>query len=100
MTAGCVTFHPTQTHERKERVFLEPVLAALRLKSLHQVTNFPLARLFIETHKYVGLSHITVVFWDLVFQYQMISESIPGQLGNLAVVLMSILTVMGKNHIR
>src|SRR2546423_1859004 len=77
MSARCVAFHSPQAHQREERVFLKPAFTALGLKSVHEVTNFLFARLSIERHKYVGLSHIAVVFWDFVFEYQMIAESIP-----------------------
>src|SRR6478672_4184822 len=78
MAARCVAFHSPQAHQGEERVFFKPTFTALRLKSLHEVTNFPFARLSVEMHKYVWLSHITVVFRDLVFQYQVIAEGIPG----------------------
>src|SRR5262245_17042670 len=78
VAARCVAFHSPQAHQGEKRVFLKPTFTALRLKSLHEVTNFPFSCLSVKMHKYVGLSHIAVVFWDLVFQYKMITEGIPG----------------------
>src|SRR5206468_3993410 len=99
MAAGSVTFYPPQAHEGEKSVFLEPALAALRLKGFHEVANFLFAGLGVEMHKYVGPSHVAVVFWDLVFQYQMIAKGIPCQVRQHPVILMPVVATMRQYQV-
>ena len=54
----------------------------------------------LERNKQVRRAEISVVFRNFVFQDQMVSKSIPGQVTKQAVILMPILSIMGKDDIR
>ena len=72
----------------------------LRLKRIHDVSNFLLAELSLERHENAGLPEVTVVFGNLVFQDQMIAKCVPGQFRDQAVVLMSVFPVVRENEVR
>src|SRR5262249_33792948 len=74
-------------------------LAVLGLKGIHEITNLLLVHLWWERYEHAWLSQVSVVFWDLVLQNQVIPKGIPGQFRNQAVVLMRISAVMSKNHV-
>src|ERR1700722_6606055 len=78
VSAGRIALHSTQTHQRLKCGIVEPVLALLRRERIHQMTNFHLCDFFSERHEYGGLPHVAVVFWNLVFQDEVIAEGIPG----------------------
>jgi hypothetical protein len=46
------------------------------------------------------VSQISFVFGDFIFQDQVVAESIPGQIANKSMILVSILKMMGKDQIR
>ena len=73
----CATFHPAQSHQSKESVTIEPVLVALRPEIPAQVVRFFLRQLFVELHEEIRRSEVPVIFWNFIFQYQMIPERVP-----------------------
>jgi hypothetical protein len=79
---------------------IKPVIAALTGEMIEEIPDFSPARSFLQRDKKIRTPHISVVFGDLIFQYQMVSERVPGQLGDQAMVLVQVRTTMGKNHVR
>ena len=53
----------------------------------------------LQRHKEIGLSKISIVLRNLVFEDQMIPERIPSQVRKEAVILVPILPVMSKHHV-
>jgi hypothetical protein len=47
----------------------------------------------------VGLTYITVPFWDFVFKNAMIPESIPGEPADVSVVLMRVPFAMSEDKV-
>ena len=66
----------------------------------HQVVDL-LARLGIaQRHKEVRGAQVSVVFWDLVFEDEVIAKSVPRQLAHQTVVLVKIVSGMREDYIR
>src|SRR5580704_995184 len=76
VTARRIAFHPSQPHQRKECVSFKPPFAVLRLKRFYDVPDLGLASLILKWHEHPRLSHVSVVFRDLVFQNQMVAKCI------------------------
>ena len=51
-------------------------------------------------HEQIGLSEVAVVFRDFVFQNQFAPKSIPGQIGNQAMVLVPVIAVVSQDDVR
>ena len=45
------------------------------------------------------MPEVTLVLGNLVFQHEMVSECVPGQLRNGAVILMLVVLSMGEHHV-
>ncbi len=56
--------------------------------------------LFIDSGEDIRLAKIPIIFWDLIFQNKVISESIPSQIRQYAVILMPVSMVVRKHNIR
>src|SRR5271155_4922981 len=100
MIAGSGTFHPSQAHESKKRVALEPVLGVLRLKRIEDVANFGLVHIRREWDVHAGPAHVTVVLGNLVLEDQVVSKRVGGQFGDQAMILMSVAVPVRENQIR
>jgi hypothetical protein len=93
-------FDPTQTHEPPEGVAVEPRLSRLGWKMLVQQVDFLFADLFLQYNENVGLAEISIVLRDLVFEDQLTSKCVPGELGDHSVVLVPVVAVVGQDDIR
>src|ERR1700738_2946350 len=100
ITAWSIALHSSQPHKRKKCFLLKPAFAMLRLKCIHNAMNFLLAGLYLKRNEHAGLSQGSVIFRNLVFQNQMISERMPSQFGNQAVILMRVIPIVTKNEVR
>ena len=100
VSARGIAFHTAQSHQRLKRFGLKPTLSTLRLESIHDVSNFLLAHIGLKRHEDTRLSHVAVIFGDLVFENQMIPKRIPGQFRQEAMILVGIPAVVSKNEVR
>ncbi len=62
--------------------------------------DLSLADSFIERKKHVGLAQIAFVLGDLVLPDEMISEGVPGEFSEQAVILMGVVATVGKYEVR
>src|SRR5262249_12498033 len=53
----------------------------------------------VQGHKHIGRTHIPVVFWYLIFEDQVASKGVPGQLVQEAMILMQVVAKMSKDQI-
>ena len=61
--------------------------------------NLPRTDRLLQRKEEVGLAQIAVVLGDLVLQDQVVSERVPGQVGDQAVVLMPVVAVVSEHQI-
>jgi len=71
----------------------------LRPKRIHDVTHFFLADIGLEGHKYAGAPHIAVVLWNFILENQVVTERVPGQCGEQAVILVCIVAIVGEDEV-
>ena len=88
------------THEAEERLVGEPVLVALGGEVLVEQGDLALGLRIAQRHIQVGCAQVAVVFWNLVFQDQVIAKGVPGQLAREAMILMQIVPGVNQDHIR
>src|SRR6266403_597189 len=100
ITARSIAFHSPQSHQREKRLRLKPALRALRLERIHEVTNLLLAHFGPHRHEQVRLSQVAVILRNFILQNEMVSECVPGQFRNQAMVLVGILAVVRKDKVR
>lgn len=93
-----VGFDATQPKERIERIFREPLFASLGRKPFHEALHFLITQGLRQWNKHVWLAEIAVILRNLVFKNLMSTEGIPGQLGYNAVILMKIMSIVGKDQ--
>src|SRR5690606_7648431 len=92
--------HSPQTSKPAKRSGLEPVFRALRPEMLREQFDLALERCGGQRHVVTGPAWIAVPFGNLVLKDEMVAKRIPGQLGNLAMVLMGIIQPVRKDHVR
>lgn len=93
------TLDPTDSMHGLESIRSEPMLGGLSLEVFHEQLDLAATKLLGEWGKEIWTTQIAIVFEDLVLKNQMISEGVPGQVRQNAVVLMPIITVVGEDHI-
>src|SRR5450755_3837907 len=72
-----VRFHAAQTKNGAQSIFGQPVFLGLALENVENVLNLPADYGLAQVNEQVGLSQISVVFRDLVFQNEFAPECIP-----------------------
>jgi len=72
----------------------------LRLEGFHEATNLLLIDFPFEWDEEIWLPHISVVFWDFVFEDQVIPERIPSHLLYQPMILMCVIAIVCKNQVR
>ena len=77
----CTTLYSAQTHQREQGVPAKPVLVALGLEVPTHVAHFLPSQAFTQWNEEIGRSEIAIILGNFVFQDEMISESIPRQIG-------------------
>src|SRR6266853_923929 len=97
ITAESVAFHTPQSHEREKCLRLKPLLGALGLEGVHDQVDLFFADFGGERHENARLPHVAIIFGNFVFQNHMVAKSIPGQFCQHAVVLVSIVAIMGED---
>ena len=65
----------------------------------HQKADFSAIDRFIQVDKEVRYAKIAVIFRNFIFQDEMVSKGIPGQLTNQTMILMQIMPVMGEDDV-
>src|SRR6266481_8501636 len=88
------TFDPPDAVHRFERALREPMLGRLRLEVLQQEFDLSVAQLPSKRHEEAGTPQVTVVLRNLVLQYEMIPERIPGKVRQDPMILMPVVTVV------
>jgi hypothetical protein len=92
--------HSPQPQKGPKGIFREPVFLYLSFENLEDMLNLPAAHRLGQLHKKVGLSQITIIFWNFVFQNEFASKGIPGQIGDQTMVLVPIVAIMSQNDVR
>src|SRR5277367_4290180 len=80
VAAGGVRLHAPDPHEAQEGFPVEPSLGALRCKRLEQIIDLLLVERCFQWHKQVWPTDVAVVLWNFVFENEMVSKGVPGQL--------------------
>src|SRR5260370_23871166 len=90
----------SNAHEALKSIGCEPMLVALGLERVHQVPDFAAADGLVKRNVKIRRAEIAIILRDFVFEYDMISPRIPGQLIDHMVILMKIVTRVRENQIR
>src|SRR5262249_1752128 len=80
-------FDAPQTRQTAKGLFIEPLLGALAAEMRDQQTDLALDRGCRNRHVDIGLSDVSNPFRNFIFENLMISERVPRQTGDLAVIL-------------
>jgi hypothetical protein len=94
-----VAFDSAESKHRKERVLGEPAFASLAPEVLHQVTHLLLADRIVQLHEEVWDSKVSVVLDYFVLENRMVPKRVPGQFRHEAMILMQVISVMGKYEV-
>lgn len=76
------------------------MLGPLSLKGLIEQFGLALADRFLQRHEHVRSTQVPIILGDLVLQNQMIPKGVPSQFVQDTVILMQIVTVVGKDQVR
>jgi hypothetical protein len=77
VAARCITFHAVEVHDGKKSLRLKTPLLTLGRENLHEIIHLLMVDLLLKRHEEAGMSPLTLVFWNLVLQDQMVAEGIP-----------------------
>jgi hypothetical protein len=86
-------------HQPLEKVLGKPRLSPLRRKVAQQQLTLSPANRGGERKEYIGRPQVGVKFRDLVFQDEVMTERIPGEIANQAVILVQIVAEVGENQV-
>ena len=100
ISRGRTGLYSAQSHKPHKQLFAKPVLYSLRVEKSDQCPGLFRCRISIKVDECIRGSEITIILGDLVFQNGVVAECVPGQFADHPVVLMHILSIMGKNQIR
>src|SRR5439155_14763684 len=98
-TSWRICLDTAKAHQPQKKVLGKPLFVALSPEEAHQKLHFALRNDFGKRHEKIRLPQIGVVLWNLVFENEMVAESIPGEFREQAVVLMEIMPEMSKDQI-
>ena len=82
--------HPAKAHEPAKQLVVEPVLAAWLGNASASRRSLLVDELLDERDEDVRRPEVAVELRDLVFENQMVSERVPGQLAGEPMILMEI----------
>src|SRR5438067_1622191 len=88
--------YSAQPHQTLEQIFRKPLLASLTPKIPHQPPYFLAAYGLRKRNKNVRRSKVRIVFRNLIFQNEMITESIPRELTKQPMVLVEVVSAMSE----
>lgn len=98
--AGGSTLHTAKPQQSEESLFAEPILCALRAENIDErfalAPRTGLGQGYIE----VRLTEISVPFWNLVLENDLVSEGVPGEVGDHSVILMPVVARVSKDDVR
>src|ERR1700730_2615006 len=92
--------HSAQPNNGLKRIFRKPVFLYLSFENVEDMFNLLTAHRFSQLHKEVGLSQVTIIFWNFVFQNEFASKGIPGQIGDQTMVLVPVVAIMSQDDVR
>ena len=99
--AGGVACLPlAQAGKAAERLLFEPVLGALRTEVTEKQLNLARHCCGADGHVDIGLAEVTIPLGNLVFEYKVIAERVPGELAREPVILMEIQPRVSEDEIR
>src|SRR5262245_21672728 len=95
---GRVALHTPHAHERAKQIFREPSLLPLAREAGEDGLDLTPAQPLVERDEEVRNTEIAVVLGYLVLQNEVISERVPGQLRDQAVVLVEIVAMVSQDQ--
>ena len=73
------------------------MLVALGLEESVELFGFAVASFFVQADVKVRASQIAVILRDFVFEDNMVTKCVPGEVGEDAMILMTIIAVMSED---
>jgi hypothetical protein len=98
-TSWRICLDTAKAHQPQKKILGEPLLVTLGSEEAHEKLHFAFRNGFGKRNEKIRLPQIGVVLWNLVFENEMVAESIPGKFREQAVVLMEIMPEMSKDQI-
>jgi len=93
------TFDSAKPHEPAKGLSIEPRATSLGGEMLVEEVDLLVTGRLIEGDEGVRLAEITVVFGNLVLEDQVVTKRVPGELGDDAMILMLVGTVVGEDDV-
>ena len=87
-------------HHCQKGLGYEPATASLALEVIHQRVHFRLCDHRIKRYKNIWVAKVGVVFDHLITEDQVIAKSVPGQIGNDAMILMVVVANVREYQVR
>src|SRR5262245_16557864 len=75
-----IRFHPAKPEDAQEEILGEPPSIPLGLEVRQQVLDLSPGKRVVEMNEDVGGAKVAVVLWNLVFEDEMVTKGVPGQL--------------------
>src|SRR5690242_395911 len=94
-----VAFYAAQAQVPFERIAAEPATLRLCRKTFHQYVQLVFETRFTQRYIDVGMAQVAFVLWNLIFQNQMTTEGVPGQLGEQPMILVPVGQVMREDQV-
>lgn len=85
--------------QSRKAVASKPLFARLSTEVLHQQLDLAVTELLGERDEQVRLTEVAIVLEYFVFQNQMISECVPGQIRQYPMILMPVISVVRENQV-
>src|SRR6266496_1028551 len=98
-TSGRIGFDAAQAKQAEKQVLGKPLFVALSAEVFHEPLDFFAANGVGERGKKIGRTEVRIVLGNFVFEDKMVSERIPGEFANHAMVLMEVVAKMSKDQI-
>jgi len=100
ITPTHIRLDSTNPEEGPKGFFSEPRPFPLAGETIENLLNLSLGGCFIQADEKVGRTQVTIVLRDLILQNEMVSERVPGELGDQAMILVQVHPIVSEDQIR
>lgn len=99
VTARGSTLHSAKPQQSEESLLGEPVLCSLRSEHVDQRFALSVSGALAQRHVQVRSAQISIPFRNLVFENELVPESVPGQVGDHSVILVPVVARVSKDDV-
>ena len=99
VTARGSTLHSAKPQQSEESLLGEPVLCSLRSEHVDPRFALSVSGALAQRHVQVRSAQISIPFRNLVFENELVPESVPGQVGDHSVILVPVVARVSKDDV-